>query len=262
GENHRRQGAGCTPRRAREQAGRDRPGLPGVELDLPARFDLPQGLHGQPEEPLVRDHELGAVPPAPGEGEAPCGEGELHALPRWDELLPVHPAHGHGHLPDVLLPSDRRTGVGRHLHAADLGDLRAPRTEHAPLGGPPHGARGVPAHGPRLLPRGLQGAPGVQLGDRRHPPHPHPAAVVHRVPAALGPARAVGGDGGHEHDGLHPGLRLPGALRPPRRRRDRDRHPPALVRAPRADVPVRHRDLHGDPLLACPQGRRHLRSPL
>ena len=32
----------------------------------------------------------------------------------------------------------------------------------------------------------------------------------------------------------------------------------AMVRAPRADVPVRHRHLHGHPLLAGPQGRRHL----
>ena len=30
-----------------------------------------------------------------------------------------------------------------------------------------------------------------------------------------------------------------------------------MVRAARAVLPVRHRDLHGDPLLASPQGRRH-----
>ena len=45
-------------------------------------LDLPQGLHRQPPEPVLRDHELGAVPPAPGEGEAPRGQGQLHALPR------------------------------------------------------------------------------------------------------------------------------------------------------------------------------------
>ena len=32
----------------------------------------------------------------------------------------------------------------------------------------------------------------------------------------------------------------------------------AVVRAARAVAAVRHRHLHGDPLLACPQGRRHL----
>jgi hypothetical protein len=32
-------------------------------------------------------------------------------------------------------------------------------------------------------------------------------AVVHRLPAALGPAGAVGRHRRHQHDGLHPGLR-------------------------------------------------------
>ncbi len=74
------------PRRAGRQkvwrAHRQGAGQPGLELDLPARLDLPEGLHRQPPEPVLRDHELGAVPPAPGEGEAPRGEGQLHALPR------------------------------------------------------------------------------------------------------------------------------------------------------------------------------------
>ena len=76
----------------------------------------------------------------------------------------------------------------------------------------------------------------------------------------VGPARPVGGHRGHEHDGLHAGLREPGALRAAGRRRDRHRHVVAVVRAARVDAPVRHRDLHGHPLLACPQGRRHLRA--
>ena len=33
-------------------------------------------------------------------------------------LLPVHPAHRHRHLPDVLLPADRGRGVARHPDAA------------------------------------------------------------------------------------------------------------------------------------------------
>ena len=88
-------------------------GQPGLELDLPAGLDLPQGLHRQPPQPLLRDHELGAVPPAPGEGEAPRGEGQLHAVPRRAQLLPLHPADGHRHLPDVLLPArpPRRPGT-------------------------------------------------------------------------------------------------------------------------------------------------------
>ena len=49
----------------------------------------------------------------------------------------------------------------------------------------------------------------------------------------VGPARPVGGHGGHEHDGLHARLREPGALRAARRRGDRHRHAPTLVRAAR-----------------------------
>ena len=36
------------------------------------------------------------------------------------------------------------------------------------MGRAPHGAVRVPAHGPRLLPRRVQVAPRVQLGDRHH----------------------------------------------------------------------------------------------
>ena len=57
--------------------------------------------------------------------------------------------------------------------------------------------------------------------------------------------------------GYTPGLRDPGALRAAGWRRDRHRHAAAVVRAARADAPVRDRHLHGDPLLAGPQGRRH-----
>ena len=60
--------------------------------------------------------------------------------------------------------------------------------------------------------------------------------------------------------GYTPGVRSAGALRAARRRRDRPRDAAALVRAARPVAPVRHRHLHGDPLLAGPQGRRHLRA--
>ncbi len=44
----------------------------------------------------------------------------------------------------------------------------------------------------------------------------------------------------------------------PRRPRGRPEHAAALLRAPRHGLPVDHRDLPGGPLLAHPQGRRHL----
>ena len=62
--------------------------------------------------------------------------------------------------------------------------------------------------------------------------------------------------------GYTPGVRQPGALRAARRCRDRHRDAAALVRAARADAAVRHRHLHGHPLLAGPQGRRHLGAAL
>ena len=58
--------------------------------------------------------------------------------------------------------------------------------------------------------------------------------------------------------GYSPVIGAGGAVRPPRRRRDRAGDAAALVRAPRPVLPVHHRDLHGHPLLAGPQGRRHL----
>ena len=42
---------------------------------------------------------------------------------------------------------DHRAGLERHLHAADVGDVRPAGAQHAPMGRAPHGAVGVPAHG-------------------------------------------------------------------------------------------------------------------
>ena len=76
----------------------------------------------------------------------------------------------------------------------------------------------------------------------------------------VGPAGPLGRHRGHEHDGLHAGVRAGGPLRAARRCRDRFRNAAAMVRVARVVLPVHHRHLHGDPLLACPQGRRHLGS--
>ena len=82
--------------------------------------------------------------------------------------------------------------------------------------------------------------------------------VVHRVPAAVGPARPVGRHGRYQHDRLHPGVRARRPLRAARRRRDRAGDAAAVVRAARAVLPIRDRHLHGHPLLASQEGRRHL----
>jgi hypothetical protein len=104
-------------------------------------------------------------------------------------------------------------GAGTELAYLNMRELSAsvtfgqPGAQHAPVGRPRDGLHRVPAHGAGLLPRRLQAAARVQLGRRRHPAAADPAAVLHRLPAALGPARALGRHRRHQHDGLHPGLR-------------------------------------------------------
>src|SRR5579859_2971607 len=103
-----RQRRGKTPGVPGGQAGRERrqaAGIPVLDLGVPSRLDLSQGLHGQPAQPLVRGDEQRALPPSPGEGEAPRRQGELHVVPGRPVVLPVHHPDGDGHLPDVLLPS-------------------------------------------------------------------------------------------------------------------------------------------------------------
>src|SRR5919197_1357778 len=237
-----------------------------LEVDLPAWLDLPRRLPRHLAGPSPRDDEQRAVPPAPGQGEAARAQAHLHLLPGRAVVLPLHPADHHRDLPDVLLPADGRSGAGarlqRHAGAVDLGVLRSTGAQHAPMGRAPDGLHGLPAHGPGLLPRRLQAAAGVQLGGRRGAAAAHPAAVVHRLPVALGPARDLGGRGRYLHDGLHTGGRRPGPLRAAGLCRDRSGNPDPVVRAARARAAIRGHHLPGGPLLAYPQGRRHLRSAL
>src|SRR6266542_3628362 len=244
---------------ARRDVGAD-PGVAGVEVDLPAWGRLPRHLPG----PRAGHDEQRAVPPAPGEGEAARPQADLHLLPGRALVLPVHPAHDHRDLPDVLLPPDRRSRSGarlqRHAVAVDHGVLRPAHAKHAPMGRPPDGLHGVPAHGPGLLPRRLQAAARVQLGGRRGAAALGAAAVVHRLPAALGPAGDLGGVGGDLDDGLHAGDREPGPLRAAGVGRDRTGHADPLVRAACARAAIRGDLVSGGPLLAHPQGRRLLRA--
>ena len=131
-----------------------------------------------------------------------------------------------------------RLGLRRHAGAAHRRGLRPARAQRAPLVGPSHGARGVPAHGAGVLRRRLQEAQGVQLGDRRRAAAAHPRAVVHGLPAALGPAQLLGGHGRHEPRPLRALLRQPASGPAHRRRPDRPGHAAALLRAPRGGPPV------------------------
>ena len=111
-------------------------GQPGLEQHLPSRLDLPQGLHRQPAQPPLRGHELGAVPPAPRQGEAPRRQGQLHAVSRRAQLLPLHPADRHRHLPDVLLPAEA-TAAWNDITPCTRGVVRAARAQHASVGRAP-----------------------------------------------------------------------------------------------------------------------------
>ena len=104
-------------RRAQGEASRSRrahPGQPGLGEHLPARIAVQEGLHRQPSQPLLRDHEQRALSPPPGEGEASRSPAVLHPLSWWPELLPLHLADHHRHLLDVLLPANRAGRLRRH----------------------------------------------------------------------------------------------------------------------------------------------------
>ena len=61
----------------------------------------------------------------------------------------------------------------------------------------------VAAHVPRVHDRLLQAAPRVQLERGRDPARADPAPVLHRLPAALGPARDLGHHRGLQHGPGH-----------------------------------------------------------
>ena len=112
----------------------------------------------------------------------------------------------------------RRAGLHRHAEHPHVGVLRRPRPQPAPVGRPPDGLQRDAAHGARLLHGRLQAAARVQLGGRRDPAVPHARPVVHRLPAAVGPARDLGGHGGHVARGLLAVHRQAGELPAARRR--------------------------------------------
>src|SRR5207237_1072297 len=77
---------------------------------------------------------------------------------------------------------------------------------------------------PRVHDRQLQAAPRVQLVDRRDHARAHAAALVHRVPAAVGSARHLGDHGRLEHGARDavPRPRRPGRAAAAARRRAAD----------------------------------------
>ena len=82
------------------------------------------------------------------------------------------------------------------------GAVRAADPQHPSLGRAPDGVLRLPAHDAGLLPRRLQAAARVQLGGRRGAAVPDHHAVVHRLPAAVGPDRLLGHHHRHQHGQL------------------------------------------------------------
>ena len=93
---------------------------------------------------------------------------------------------------DVLLPPLGAARLPRHEGAAVRGGQRAVPAQPPPLGRARDGLRGGSPHAPRLLPPRLPAAAPVQLGHRRRPADGDPAALLHRLSPALGPARLSG----------------------------------------------------------------------
>ncbi len=236
---------------------------------------------GIPEhQPQARARDAGQRRPASASGQDPQvrRQDALHVVRRRRDVFPLPRPDVHGPAPDVLLPADRRVRLRRHPRPARAGAFR----DHArspPLGRARDGHLGLDPHVPGLHDRLLQAAPRVQLGHRRDPPGPHAAALVHRVPAAVGSARDLGHHGRFQHGVGDAAARDPGprhvpaqdrrhpardvhercAVRPARRPLRGRRRAPALLRSPlRRDSADRGLP-DGGPLLARPQGRRHFR---
>ena len=163
----------------------------------------------------------------PGEGLQALARLELLLLARHDQRRAAAAARGLGPAADVpvraLGRARLRLGqghrVGGHVRLVD------------PLGPPPlrppDGRGGVPAPGARVPDRRLQErrrarpAPRVELGDGRRDAAADALPLLHRLPAALGPAGVLGGHRRHQHRRLDPVRRPAGAGAADRRPRHR-----------------------------------------
>ena len=110
----------------------------------------------------------------------------------------------------------------------------------------------------RIVPerRRARAAPRVELGDRRGAAGGDRPAVVHRLPAAVGPAGLLGGHDQHEHRGVRAARRPGPARAAARRRRGRAGGADALLRAAHRRAADRGRRAVRVPHVADSEGRR------
>ena len=104
----------------------------------------------------------------------------------------------HRRAADVLLPADAGIRLQRHRRPARARAARH-HARDASLGRARDGHHRLAAHVPRVPDRQLQAAARVQLVGRRHHAGADAAALVHRLSAAVGPARHLGHHGRLEH---------------------------------------------------------------
>ena len=151
-----------------------------------------------------------------------------------------------------------RLGQGHRVRR----DVRLVDPLGAPHRGAPHGRGGVPAPGARVPDRRLQerrragAAARVELGDRRRDAAADAVPLVHRLPAAVGPARLLGGHRRHQHRLVGPGRRADDPRAADRRPRDRPADADPLLRAARHRAAGRARRALRVPHVARAQGRR------
>ena len=119
---------------------------------------------------------------------------ELLALARHGGRVAVPDPARDRDAADVLLRAVGRARVLEHEGPALRRQLRLAAAQSASLGGASHGGHDVPPHGARLLHRRLPGPSRAQLARRRRAPAGDAPALLHGLPAALGPARLLGRD--------------------------------------------------------------------
>ena len=122
-----------------------------MELDLPTRFNFPQGLFRLTKKPFVCSYELGALSLAPSKSKASRSKSQLHTVPRWLEFFLVHLVDHHRNFLNVFLSSNISQRLARHSVVAHVGDLWANGEKHASMGSALNGVGGVLAHGTCFL---------------------------------------------------------------------------------------------------------------
>ena len=223
-------------------------------------LDLPRRPAGEQPGAVAGDGLQLSAARAAGEGQPPFAARLLLARAGPDFALPVPDPDRHRRVADVLLRAQHREGV-RHHEGFAVCRLRRPgHPQHAPLGGAPDGAVRAAAHVPRVLHRRLQTPARVQLGDRRRAVSADPGAELHRLSAALGPARVLGDHRRHEHRRLRAGHRTQVEISDARRKRGRAGGADAILRAACDRAAGGGAVDGGRPSLARAQGRRAVAS--